>query len=1166
VEDNVDHCFLLAKKAIFCTDSERRAVAVNILCMLIGIVLVSANGSGISAANFSIDSGGATLDEIKGYLRRCLTQHQPAVRMEVYASLVALLPCLEDGREEDECLTPNDDPDATPIPIVRKGKAQAGGVICDVVAEILASQLERYITPEEDKEDKKARRVRAMKHGSQLSQAAADSDEDEEDDEDDGTTRDPPICLELCLQEGRHRSDQKEAPAEEKTGKGKKVGGKAKKAQGPTLLDSARGKICEPFCFLLASCAETITIQASSPSFGVSPESQSEEDLNEIFAALKKRVAKSKLPDYLRFFEKNRENRDGTTPTKIESSASILATCLMVASLAETLMGSATSGIVSREDPGETTECLFSLRSQAVEKATLILATPTAKKNKQTTSKKEGGTKKKKKKRQATGDDENDNPNMSVDEELSGKDIKKAVLDKARRAIEDEIATMCPAFDFKVLGQFFRSFGVSSESATQHSQLTSVEGQTPKARLTANIKFRTFMLERALRLVDGTGTVVKAGRRLDRAALSWKREGDDDSTTHQNKYIASAMLIGPFAFAEFASHCSKRNRTSLNHANLAANEMPLSHLSLAVVVRCLQRVIADHPTHDMPKEKRAFVWFRQVINKGKSSIPSIKKPFEFYTKGGLAPSEDRPLSEDTLGLRNMLLSLAAPVLEVQDERGEKNRQGGLLAELLANSMESEAAELVRLIGCAGSVIPDPDVRMSLGTSILRCWEYAKIDAPWNGILGLNHPEYFTHDQDDPPAKSPTIAVEAALILSSQLDADTPIAKIVTKSDATMRDSRFTSLLPTMSSEDWPESHREGIEKHLADDLSAVGIAKKLSLALLLRVGRDSNFDDQVEMPSKKACRMPIVDTIAAIQAPKGLHVAREVGTMAASIQEAIDGALTDADFCIARILPHLSKGKALDQTKEYVAGRILAASSMISAMSGCAIMVDDTATFVASLLKSCKRIYSTYTKLVQIQTKYDPSGLDTAMNRLLLNELAIKMTPRTMCLLLSMQEHADAGEDKFMTDKKLASQGKVAAQVVYEKERFDSFLTKAAVKLKKVGMKEKAEEIEKFVVQSINRDFKIKASAIKAAQEREGKKKRKAGKKRKSDGAEGKKKKQKKAKKEEASDSDGADYDAGSVMDASVVDHTDSSVAASIDDEQLTDSEEESEESDEELE
>lgn len=173
------------------------------------------------------------------------------------------------------------------------------------------------------------------------------------------------------------------------------------------------------------------------------------------------------------------------------------------------------------------------------------------------------------------------------------------------------------------------------------------------------------------------------------------------------------------------------------------------------------------------------------------------------------------------------------------------------------------------------------------------------------------------------------------------------------------------------------------------------------------------------------------------------------------------------------------------------------------------------------------------------------------------------MTPRTMCLLLTMQEHAEAGENKFMTDKKLSSQGKIAAQVVYEKERYDSFLTKAAAKLKKMEMKDKATWIEKQVAKSVNRDFKIRVGKIKAAQEREAPKK-KGGKKRKSDGGEGKKKTKKQKKKPEDSDEDeDEDIDGGSVMDASVVD-ADASVIgessiASIDDEQLTDSDDEDE-------
>jgi len=96
LDDHIDHCFLLAKKALFCTDIERRKVAVHLLIMLINIASERSENSGAS------HSGSTVLDEARGYLRRCMTQHQCDVRLEVYASLVSQMSKADEGDDETE--------------------------------------------------------------------------------------------------------------------------------------------------------------------------------------------------------------------------------------------------------------------------------------------------------------------------------------------------------------------------------------------------------------------------------------------------------------------------------------------------------------------------------------------------------------------------------------------------------------------------------------------------------------------------------------------------------------------------------------------------------------------------------------------------------------------------------------------------------------------------------------------------------------------------------------------------------------------------------------------------------------------------------------------------------------------------------------------------------
>ena len=1170
VEDNVDHCFLLGKKAIFCTDPERRAVAVNILCMLIGIVVVSGNTEGAASANFSLGSGGATLDEIRGYLRRCLTQHQPSVRMEVYSSLVELLPCGEDANGEDSN-TPSAslEGNTTPVPIVRRGKARVGTAICDVVADILSSQLERYVTPAEDKADKKARRDRAKKHGSQLSQPmSSDSDEGEDEsdgEEDDGSPSDPPIRFELCLQDGKLAAVE-QPPTKKVSAKGKKGGGKSKKAQGPTLIEIARNKIAEPIAFLLASCSEAVVVQAEMSNFDavaadedrVSPN----DELSKAFALLRKRVAKSKLDDYLTAVQKKQaENDDTSAEAKKERTAGLLATCLLVASAAETLMGSDVSDTSGR-DPGEVTERLFRLRTDAVDKAATILATPSAKEKKAAAEK---GKPTKKKKKKKTGE-ENDHPNLTVDEDVAGpKEIKKTTLDKARKAVEDQIRQICPASDHTFLAHCLRTYGVSAEDVSSRSQLTFGEDQNPQTRLTSNIRFRTFLLTKALHLLEGSGIIIKAGRRFDPAAIAWKHEADDNVLALKTGFVISSMVLGSLAFSEFASHCSKINRTSIAQVDKGNNDVPLTVLSLSVVVRAMQRMTDDHPNHQMTKERRAFTLLHTMFNRAAMDVPSTKKTFLFYTKGKVAPPDERTISEYALKLRNHLLALASPVREFEDSEGRKIKRGGLLAELLSHSMETEARECVKLIACAGSACSDPSVRMSFGASLLSCWE--KNGGAWVSPLGLDHRDNI--DIERPTFVSPMVAVEAAVLLGGHLDGDTRMPLLPSKdSGSDIAKSRATALFPIMTSDDWPKHHRKSIDEHLNKDDCAVGIVKKLSIAMLVRLQISASFDDELDAPPRKPCKLSVIDTVADIEPLKGLTRPRELGLVASSIQTAIDIALTDADYLCFKVLPHLNDPKATDQAMEYVAGRLLAVACSVSNVSGIAEDCDDNAAFMVSLLKSTKRVYSTFTKLIQLQMKRDLTKLASPLQSSLLEELSTTMTPRTMCLLLAATEHVEVGEradggKKTLTEKQLNAQGKVASEVVFNKERLDSFLSKASKQLKKAGLEDESEWLEGHITRSDTRSFKIRAKDIAAAQAREAPQKKDKKRKAKTEGGSGKKPKNDI---DASEDEDQSMADTESVVAAEMVDddieEMDDSTMASIDEDEQDEGEEEEEDDD----
>ena len=170
------------------------------------------------------------------------------------------------------------------------------------------------------------------------------------------------------------------------------------------------------------------------------------------------------------------------------------------------------------------------------------------------------------------------------------------------------------------------------------------------------------------------------------------------------------------------------------------------------------------------------------------------------------------------------------------------------------------------------------------------------------------------------------------------------------------------------------------------------------------------------------------------------------------------------------------------------------------------------------------------------------------------------MTPRTMRLLLATTEHivqgdgSEGGACKTLTEKQLNSQGKVAAEVVYNKERLDSFLSKASKQLKKMGLEDKSDWLDGHITKSVTRSFKIKTDQIEAAQRREMPQKKEKKRKAKTEGGGKKKAKKKKSKAADDGDSDDDDESmagTASVLDASVVDdddeEMDDSTMASID-------------------
>jgi len=171
LEDHVNHAFLLCKKALFAPDVEKRKCAANLLVMLLGVATVASTSTSSSSSRSVWSS---MLYDMKGCLRRCLSNHQNVVRMEAYSSLVALLPKtmpsngdLSLSAASQDSASPASSTASSPLSaasstitsswntIVQSIPSSGQHAIVCIVSELLLSSLERYVTiPKEEFTDR----------------------------------------------------------------------------------------------------------------------------------------------------------------------------------------------------------------------------------------------------------------------------------------------------------------------------------------------------------------------------------------------------------------------------------------------------------------------------------------------------------------------------------------------------------------------------------------------------------------------------------------------------------------------------------------------------------------------------------------------------------------------------------------------------------------------------------------------------------------------------------------------------------------------------------------------------------------------------------------------------------------------------------------------------
>ena len=525
--DHIDHLFLLSKKVLFCTDIDRRKVAVNLLVLLIDISKIHPDKS----------MRDSLVDEVTGYLKRCMSQHQSQVRSEAYTALVSILERNSVNIAEPTSSSPSNDQILTHKESVAETEV--------IINHLLCSHVERYIAIDEDASILEARRKRAIQHGTHLSQVDLDDDVDEN-----AQLSKCPLRLDLCTAVLRASVSEGHQLKDNLTKKGK---------NSNDTLTTAVDSISEPFPFLLMALIASLRCDDEFDSD--SPEHSS---VFQVLLTLQIRMAESSLDSYLM-------NIDGDDQESMDSisepnAIKMLAICLLVASTSEVLMSlpSAPSNynweIINR---------LFILRTSAVFKAAAVLASV----------KTYSTTKKKKSSKKKNGDEieVKDKKNEGIHVIESSSERSRDALEKYRVIIEDTISKISPSPMISFIEQSLEKIGVVSQPNGAEDPLHIVqdgeqmEEEFARSLLTRNVLFRRFLLYKSANVLGGASSIITSGLRAPRSV---------------DTYGTIAFRLSPLLLCEFFSHIRISKLTSL----LEQTDTPLSLVALQGFLSSAQRI------------------------------------------------------------------------------------------------------------------------------------------------------------------------------------------------------------------------------------------------------------------------------------------------------------------------------------------------------------------------------------------------------------------------------------------------------------------------------------------------------------------------------------------------------------------------------------------------
>ena len=1151
LEDHVNHAFLLAKKSLFSPDAEKRKCAANVLVMLLGVAGVAA---ALTSSNSSRSVWNSMVYDMKGCLRRCLTQHQLAVRMEVYSSLLALLPKSNPGANGD--LSAASQESASPASSTASGGSRsplsaaastkgnaynkilssipvAGQqAIVSIVSELLLSSLERYVTiPKEEFTDRNARRERsAMGVGlSQMEMVIEDNSPGPEGGDDEEKTN--PFRFDKCISTRPSNSGNN---------------GTKKKSKntpiGQSLLAEALARIQEPLPFLVASCISVSPLMQDSESNDADDDDNQGNEMKKAIRRVRQQLAECDLSECTKWTKSCKAIVDiqDNIQRSEQMAVAKLATCILVSVVVDVLLSTVdwskedTGSLVIMDGSGSGdgangVEALFTLRTDAIDQAAIIMssfvnAKPNAKKKAAT--KKEGKTKGKKKLKESTNTSSQTSEVLQSTQEekkksaksstargdvtitkVKEKDIKDATRFRNKKLIEDTVNNISPAMSSDFLAETLRKFGAEVMKNVRDNEDSDDDDEEEDGEATSRLakcyEFRRYVITKSLLYMSGSSFIVKAGARFTPLSLGSSSGSGEDEKTVNNNRVATSLSLGPLLFVEFCSHCYDLEQTSIVSSGKSSSttfDLSLAQLSMRAFTSCLRGITSDIANHPMSKAKRAWFLLSSAIRKVSGAIPCSKDGWKYYQDldNNDASSYVKGVTDDEMNLSNAFMSILSLAKTSSDS--ESSTHVCLFTELLSNCMYGEATECCYLISAATQAFNEANIKENIGVSLLRGFEFDAEEGV--GVLGLDHSD----DSNDNNA-CVSAAVGVAMKLNSCLDGNTHVPLSTNKEDK-LRVARSIMGLPTSSIQNWPERHHGRLEKETIAN-GTFGIPTQVAGALTATLGVGEHFGDTCQIPSKKELKLALIKLAAQTS---DANFAKEKSSIASTISSAIDVALNNADFVTSKMIPHICEG-SYSLAQRFISSLLFSVCKMISASAPSAEFMDN-GTFMSNLLKSTKRLYGILAKLMLSFINNVESLMSCKETTNLLDYLTGTLMPRVSSLLLTLQGLETDGKN-FLAESKIESHGKTAAMLVFEKEKLDNALLKVGAKMKASKLEEDQEWLEDHVVSNLTRSFTIENVEDAMAKEAP-KKKKAAGTKRKvkSEPKEKKKKKSKRKKKE----------------------------------------------------